>query len=220
MISGERALEIHVIDYHLSCPKCWCYFIEIVLFPWVIIIFYHHFVSHVDHFADQHSCFSPYCCHVWTRCLKLGFKKLNKNNIVNKPKHHRDDILKGGLWIGCNHWCGYCPKQQMEWSEAIFKGRNTFFLKITQEQIKGKKIAKNIQRKKYNFRKYRWSTKKKNVNFQKRTCNFVSLMIPSIFNPSLEMNWVTFRPKKMHRKKEFGTCITNGLTDILTQVRR
>ena len=67
---------------------------------------------------------------------------MNKNNNVSKPEQHRDDILKGGLWIGCNHWCGYCPKQQMEWSEAIFKGRNTFFLKIAQEQIAGKYFCK------------------------------------------------------------------------------
>ena len=130
-----------------------------------------------------------------------NWTKIIKNNIVSKPKHHRDDILKGGLWIGCNHWCGYCPKQQMEWSEAIFKGRNTFFLKITQEQIKGKKIAKNIQKKNITLENIVEVQRKKTSIFRKELVILQVLMIPSIFNPSLEMNWVTFRPKKCTGKR-------------------
>ena len=89
MISGKRTLETHVIDYHLShCLVPNVYVIEIVLIPLGDYQHYQHhhphvkhdrdgqqqhqhqqhlphrFVSYVDHFADQHGCFSPYCCHV------------------------------------------------------------------------------------------------------------------------------------------------------------
>ena len=76
----------------------------------------------------------------------------------------------------------------MEWSEAIFKGRNTFFLKITQEQIKGKKIAKNIQKKNITLENIVEVQRRKTSIFRKELVILQVLMIPSIFNPSLEMN--------------------------------
>ena len=63
-----------------------------------------------------------------------------------------------------------------------------FFLKITQEQIKGKKMPKIFREKNIILENIVEVQRRKTSIFRKELVILQVLMIPSIFNPSLEMN--------------------------------
>ena len=130
----------------LPCPQCWCYWNCFDSLGWLsssITALSPMLITLQTSIAVSPLIAVTFERDAWNLDLR-NWTKMNKNNIVSKPEHHRDDILKGGLWIGCNHWCGYCPKQQMEWSRAIFKRRNIFFLQNSSGANKRKIILQKI----------------------------------------------------------------------------
>ena len=102
-------------------------------------------------------------------------------------------------WLQPLVWILSKATDGVEWGDL--QRKKYFFLKITQEQIKGKKMPKIFREKNIILENIVEVQRRKTSIFRKELVILQVLMIPSIFNPSLEMNWVTFRPKKCTGKR-------------------